>query len=109
MYGAATAQSNSDPSTRCHPACSSSHMDSDSDSDCDEDVSGTLQNSTAQSKPWMLEFERYLRMSGDYVQIKEGTDLVQWWGVSLIYSNCTHIFDSNGRTGRLPYDCFDVV
>ncbi len=65
--------------------------DSDSDSDADGEDSTSSSSQTvdprSHSKPWLIEFEKYLRMPSDVMPINEDTDLVQWWGVSHFRSH----------------------
>lgn len=81
--------------------------DSDSDSDFDEEASGSssMQGpSCAQSKPWLMEFEKYLRMPDGMMSITKETDLIHWWGVSAFSfvkiikcSSSNTIYKANGH------------
>ncbi len=71
-----------------------SDVDTDSDDDTVEPSASTQQASRVQTKPWLIEFEKYLRMPEETMPITKEMDLIHWWGVrtsnsSLIIKMCS--------------------
>lgn len=59
--------------------------DSDNNTDTDEPSANTQQSVRVQSKPWLIEFEKYLRMPEGTMPITKDMDLINWWGVCIYY------------------------